>query len=99
MRRITVTVLSLLVGCAGGAMMHDYVVAPARAVPANVQKWAQFCTPYSGPGYIRAADVAEAINPDLKNRGLEGWELVSAVAFTSQGTASGALYCFRQPLQ
>ncbi|HEX4456934.1 MAG TPA: hypothetical protein VIA18_03145, partial [Polyangia bacterium] len=36
MRRIAVTLLTLLLGCAGGAMMHDYVVAPARAVPANV---------------------------------------------------------------
>lgn len=91
--------LALTIGCATGAVVRDFVVAPAHAVPPGVQKWAQFCSPYDKHGqYLEAPGVAEAINPDLKNRGLEGWELVSATPMASFGHTSSILYCFRQPM-
>src|SRR5438876_10906466 len=97
--RVSLAVMFAL-GCAAGPAISAFVVRPAHAVPANVQKWTQFCAPYGGHGYLDAADIAGAINPDIKNRGLEGWELVSAVPIAAGGGYTGsALYCFRQPLQ
>jgi len=44
---------------------------PAHAVRANVQKWAQFCTPY-GATLRDAADTAGAINPDSRTGAMRG---------------------------
>jgi hypothetical protein len=70
-------------------VVSSFVVRPAHAVPPNVQKWAQYCSPYSVPGEIpNAAMTAGAINPDLKNRGLEGWELIAVSPLQEMGHTS-----------
>jgi hypothetical protein len=95
-----VVLLAFVLGCFAGPMANQFVVRPAQAAPEGVRKWEQYCSYYATSGYITEGDLRSNVNPDLKNRGLEGWELVSAgpLGARSNMDTSGILYCFRRPI-
>jgi hypothetical protein len=86
--------VAFIVGCATGPVMQEVVKErPAVAqAPAGARKWEQFCT-YRINSYDALADKA---NPDLKEQGLQGWELVSFSITNPNPTI--AYYCFKRPL-
>lgn len=85
MTRTMLTVITLLVGCATGAVMRD-VVAPARAQG------------QAGPNYEYDA-VAVVVNTRkevLAKYGREGWRLVTATHATGVVGDHDVLYLERQ---
>ena len=91
--------IAFALGSAAWPVIATFVARPAHALPASVQKWTQFCTPYAEKDkFVEPANAAGNINPVLKSRGLEGWELISVVPFPASGYTGGLLYCLRQPM-
>jgi hypothetical protein len=106
--------LAFVVGGVAAPMAVKYSARVARAAPemrpasppaASARKWEQFCSPHiDGSHFAGANDVTAALNPDLKIRGQEGWELVALMPLTGgndpkTGTGlTGVVACFRRPV-
>jgi hypothetical protein len=102
--------VAFVVGCVVAPVMQRWVVqsawaqAPAAAAPAAAaapgpaRKWAQLCIAVGGHTLVRAEELATTLNPELKVRGAQGWELVSVATTAFSGGTLGAVACFNQPL-
>jgi hypothetical protein len=86
--------LAFVLGCFAAPMTQQFVVRPAQAAPEGVHKWEQYCS--VSPGYS-VQEATQNANQDLRNRGLEGWEITST---TSANNPNGFVLvtCFRRPL-
>ncbi|MFP2909792.1 hypothetical protein ACLESD_33050 [Pyxidicoccus sp. 3LFB2] len=94
MNRNTLILLAVFVlGCAAGmqADSRAHARAPAQKFPAptTVRKWQQFCSDHSATG--------DGINNVLRQKGEEGWELVSVTAH--QEVFKSLLVCFKRPAE
>ncbi|WP_164010094.1 hypothetical protein [Pyxidicoccus trucidator] len=94
MNRNTLLLLGVFVlGCAAG--MHADSRAHARTqtqtfpAPTTVRKWQQFCSDHQA--------VGNEINNVLRQKGEEGWELVSVTEH--QEVFKALLVCFKRPAE
>jgi hypothetical protein len=92
--------LAFAVGCAVAPVAQQYLVRPAGAAPAGVKRWEQYCSWQNQSAQSTWTDtideVTKTVSNDLKNRGQEGWELVS---LSPVGTGVGTvIYCFKRPI-
>jgi hypothetical protein len=74
--------LAFAIGCAVAPVAQQYVVRPAGAAPAGVQRWEQYCSLFPSLDPVQQARANEAmkkVDLELRNRGLEGWELTSTL--------------------
>jgi hypothetical protein len=78
-------------------LAEQYVARPAQAAPAGVTKWDQWCTSRSFP-YGEFAEALTGLNADLKNRGAEGYEIVTMTEVPSNGGNLHMFYCVRRPI-
>jgi hypothetical protein len=85
-------IFAFALGCSTFVVAGE--IKPRAAAAQNVaRKWEQFCTYRSG----QADEVSAKMNPDLKQKGLEGWELTT-VTITETTTPRVAYYCFKRAL-
>lgn len=90
------TVLALACAFVVGCVAASQVIVPAHAqqqpAPSGAKKWEQFCS-YRMSFSPDMDKVTSEANADLKAKGAEGWELVSA----SLSNGNILSYCFRRP--
>ena len=93
-------VFSFVLGCVVAPMANQFVVRPASAAPEGARKWEQYCSFQSVRHWPnKAEEYTDPTNADLKQRGLEGWELTSTTAVIGNGYTMGLSYCFKRPIQ
>jgi invasion protein IalB len=88
---------AFVLGCVAAPLAQQYVARPASAAPESARRWEQYCTSQRGGMVSNFTDVNDKVNEDLKQRGLEGFELVS-VSNDRGGSQLGFVYCFKRPL-
>jgi hypothetical protein len=92
--------LAFVLGCVAMPITQKYVVRPANAAPEGVKKWEQYCT-YKATNHWpnEFGEYGNPANEDMKQRGLEGWELISTAPIAvAQGRTVGLSYCFKRPI-
>jgi hypothetical protein len=85
--------IAFLVGSAA-VVLGQAVIAPRSAVAqATPRKWEQFCTFRKA----KTTNLPDAMNPDLKEKGIQGWEIVTMTNSFQEGEAF-TYYCFKRPV-
>jgi hypothetical protein len=89
--------LAFVLGCFAAPAAQQLVARPVQAAPEGTRKWEQYCSYFQQPASgISAHEMADQLTPELKNRGLEGWELVTVTI--APGNFAGYAYCFKRPI-
>lgn len=83
MSKVGIGFVCVLIGCAAGAAMPS-VTAQSFGPNPSAQRWDQFC---------EKSGNLNGINAKIRQRGLEGWELVTAY----DDDAYGEVACFKRP--
>src|SRR5262249_29399815 len=100
------TVLSLgiafVLGCVAAPVANQIAIRPAQAAPPGVGRWQQYCAYQellNASKHEHFVEFAKDLSEDMKQRGLEGWELASTSPIARfHGGTEGFIYCFRRPI-
>ena len=94
-------VFGVLIGLAAGFLAAFGGRAADAQAKSPMTRWEQWCTyrminiNTDGPGPV---NVGHSLEPELKARGLEGWELAGISLIWNQGASAEVHYCFKRPL-
>ena len=92
-------------GVGAGAATSEFVVPPASAEQAGVQRWQQMCVPKTDDAagedvveneHVHAVNEPGGWNPVLRRFGEQGWEIVAIATGTPRPTINAV--CFKRPL-